>query len=101
MIIHGHSHAQYDVDLGPVFITAWYHQEYYDIIKVIMGMDNTHWSLFSQSVWVNGKGAFDCSKVTESTPCDPAKAQNARFSFKSGKTHLLCLINAGAEGFEY
>jgi FtsP/CotA-like multicopper oxidase with cupredoxin domain len=101
IIVHGPSHARYDVDLGPVFITDWYHQEYYDIIKGIMGTDRAHWDLFSQSNLINGRGQFNCSKVTDGTPCDSTKAGNAQFSFKSGQTHLLRLINAGAEGFEY
>lgn len=101
MLIHGPSHVRYDIDLGPVFITDWYHKEYFDIIKGIMSVDRTFWDIASQSNLINGKGQYNCSKVTDGTPCDPAKAKNARFNFKSGKTHLLRLVNAGAEGFEY
>jgi hypothetical protein len=29
LIIHGPSNAKYDIDLGPVFLTDWYHTEYF------------------------------------------------------------------------
>lgn len=42
---------------------------------------------------------FDCSKVTDGTPCTSG-AGLAKFKFQSGKTRRLRLINAGAEGIQ-
>lgn len=36
MIIYGPNHVEYDTDLGPVFITDWYHRSYLDIVEDIM-----------------------------------------------------------------
>jgi hypothetical protein len=36
LIIHGPSNANYDIDLGPVFLTDWYHSPYFDIVEEIM-----------------------------------------------------------------
>jgi FtsP/CotA-like multicopper oxidase with cupredoxin domain len=100
MIIHGPSHARYDIDLGPVFINDWYHREYFDILKSILGTDEAQWHPQSQSNMINGRGQYSCSKVTDGTPCKSTKAK-AQFNFTSGKTHLLRLVNAGASSFEY
>lgn len=37
MIIYGPTdNADYDEDLGPVFLTDWYHQPYYDLVQQVM-----------------------------------------------------------------
>jgi FtsP/CotA-like multicopper oxidase with cupredoxin domain len=42
---------------------------------------------------------YNCSIVTDGTPCTPG-AGLAKFKFKSGKSHRLRLVNAGAEGMQ-
>lgn len=49
---------------------------------------------------INGRGQYDCSLVTDATPCT-SNQPLSQFKFTSGKTYRLRLVNAGAEGFEY
>lgn len=100
MIIHGPKNADYDIDLGPVFLTDWYHDSYFDILQSVMGPEkNTQPP--SDNNLINGKGNFDCSTVS---PGDNSKCtKNAglsKFKFTAGKTHRLRLINAGSEGIQ-
>jgi hypothetical protein len=36
MIIHGPKFADYDVDVGPVLLSDWYHQDYYTLVNQTM-----------------------------------------------------------------
>lgn len=54
---------------------------------------------FSVNNLINGKGQYNCSLITDGTPCTP-NAGYSKFQFQSGKTHRLRLINAGAEGIQ-
>jgi FtsP/CotA-like multicopper oxidase with cupredoxin domain len=102
MIIHGPSNAKYDIDLGPVFLTDWYHEEYFSIVKKVVGNGtdaNPHPA--SDNNLINGKMNFDCSTVAvgDTTKCSN-NAGISKFKFTTGKTHRLRLINAGAEGLQ-
>lgn len=98
MIIHGPSdNAQYDVDLGPVMLTDYYYDYYYNIVEEVMGTDRTKVVPSSDNNLINGKGFADCANVTG--PCTP-NAGLAQFQFTAGKTHRLRVINAGAEGIQ-
>jgi len=50
---------------------------------------------------INGKMVFDCSTVAvgDTTPCN-SNAGISKFVLTTGKTHLLRIINAGAEGLQ-
>ncbi|PTB41600.1 uncharacterized protein TrAFT101_009790 [Trichoderma asperellum] len=99
MVIHGPKSQKYDVDIGPIMLSDWYHDDYYDLVKKTMS-NVTGANLFpSDNNLINGKMYFDCSKVTDGTPCTN-DAGIAKFRFKRGKTHLLRLINSGAEGLQ-
>ncbi|KAL8960907.1 MAG: hypothetical protein Q9193_002460 [Seirophora villosa] len=52
---------------------------------------------YSDNNLINGKMNFNCSGVHDGRPCTNA-APLARFKFKTGNTHRLRLINAGAAG---
>lgn len=47
MIIHGPSNAHYDVDLGPVLLSDWYHTEYFELVKQTMSIPVRH----KQAIW--------------------------------------------------
>jgi FtsP/CotA-like multicopper oxidase with cupredoxin domain len=102
MIIHGPSNANYDIDLGPVFVTDYYHDDYFSIVEEVMGNGtNSNPRPASDNNLINGKMNFDCSTVAagDKTPCTD-NAGISKFKFTTGKTHRLRLINAGSEGIQ-
>ncbi|KAF7929387.1 uncharacterized protein EAE98_005305 [Botrytis deweyae] len=100
MIIHGPANAPYDIDLGPVFLTDYYHKDYFSIVKSVVE-SNGDAKPFSDNNLINGKMNFDCSTKAagDNTACSD-NAGISRFKFTTGKTHRLRLINAGAEGMQ-
>jgi len=100
MIIHGPSNANYDIDLGPVFLTDYYHMQYFDVVQLILE-PNGNPRPASDNNLINGKMNFDCSTVAagDTTPCTN-NAGISKFKFTTGKTHRLRLINAGSEGIQ-
>lgn len=95
MIIHGPNHVHYDIDVGPVLLTDWYHDDYLSLVKQTMNAP----PVFSDNNLINGKMDFDCSLVTNGQQCTP-NAGISKFKFQSGKSHRLRLINAGSDGLQ-
>lgn len=60
MIIYGPKNANYDIDLGPVFITDWYHREYFDIVEEVMQPGGSPRPASDNNL-ISGKMNFDCS----------------------------------------
>jgi hypothetical protein len=91
---------EYDVDLGPVLLSDWYHGEYYDIVESIMAPGASGMAI-SDTVLINGKGVFDCSSLAanDTTPCD-SNAGLSQFRFRRGQVHRLRLVNTGAEALQ-
>ena len=47
MIIHGpHENQPYDIDLGPVFLSDYYHSPYLEIVANVVGKD-------VRATWIN------------------------------------------------
>jgi FtsP/CotA-like multicopper oxidase with cupredoxin domain len=102
MIIHGPSNAQYDIDLGPVFLSDWYHEDYFSIVeKVVGGTGVSNPRPVSDNNLINGKMNFDCSTMAagDTTKCTN-NAGLSKFKFTTGKTHRLRLVNGGAEAIQ-
>ena len=99
MIIYGPENADYDIDLGPVMLTDYYHRQYYDLVEDVMGTNPALFTPKSDNNLINGKMEFNCSLVTDGTPCQN-NAGLSKFKFTPGKKHRLRLINAGAEGLQ-
>ncbi|KAG6038838.1 hypothetical protein E4U41_003599 [Claviceps citrina] len=99
MVIHGPRTRPYDIDLGPVLLSDWYHREYFDLVEETMKPNGA--PVVSDNNMINGKANFDCSTLpaTDQTPCR-SDAGLARFRFQRGKTHRLRLINSGSEGLQ-
>ncbi|KAM7205257.1 Cupredoxin [Rhypophila sp. PSN 637] len=100
MVIHGPSKYKYDIDVGPIMLSDWYHKSYYDIVKQMLAPNGSP-RVVSDNNLINGKMNFDCSKVAagDTKPCTN-NAGISKFRLKKGKTHRLRLINAGAEGVQ-
>ncbi|KAK3116893.1 hypothetical protein LTR53_002263 [Teratosphaeriaceae sp. CCFEE 6253] len=114
MVVHGPSALPYDIDVGPVMLSDWYHIPYFSIVADAVG---TNYSLIpptSDSVLINGRGQFDCSKKSYDNSSEwlgsdlssnltwtcVEDAPLAAFRFQSGKVHRLRLINTGANGVQ-
>ena len=96
MIIYGPKNAAYDIDLGPVFLSDWYHEEYFELVKKTVALPPGP-PVFSDNNLINGKMDIDCATAPQGADCTP-QAGLSKFKFQSGKKHRLRLINAGAEG---
>ncbi|KAI0178702.1 putative multicopper oxidase [Hypoxylon sp. FL1284] len=83
MVIHGPRHVDYDIDLGPVVVSEYFH-EYYDVILEGF-LENKVEVTLSDNNLINGKNSYKGNG-----------APLASFNFTSGNTHLLRLINVSA-----
>jgi FtsP/CotA-like multicopper oxidase with cupredoxin domain len=97
MIIYGPKNVDYDIDLGPVILSDWYHEDYYSLVEKTMSRkgDNTPQPASNNNL-INGKMNFPCYKDVNCT----ANAGVSKFSFTSGKKHRLRLINMSAEAMQ-
>lgn len=105
IVIHGPPSIeleQYDIDIGPIMLSDWYHAEYFDLVEQTMA--NTDFvPVFADNNLINGKMNFNCSTLpprhNSMPPCFD-DAGISKFRFKRGKKHLLRLINSGSEGLQ-
>lgn len=58
MIIYGPTNARYDIDVGPVAVSDWYHKEYFNIVQTEVMADGPPPA--SDNNLVNGKGDLNC-----------------------------------------
>lgn len=100
MVIYGPSFSSYDIDIGPVMISDWYHPDYFSLVQKTMSKGSGG-RFSADNNLINGKMNFDCSTVTagDKTPCFN-NAGISKFKFQRGKKHRLRLINTGAEAFQ-
>ncbi|TAQ91423.1 hypothetical protein B7494_g134 [Chlorociboria aeruginascens] len=94
--IYGPSQLPYDIDLGPVILSDWYHITSDEFIQ--LGFDQPQTVTFPDNNLINGKMNYDCSLLTSTTDLPAICTSNAglaKFNFTTGKTHRLRLINAG------
>ena len=99
MVIHGPRNLDYDEDIGPVLLTDYYHEDYYTLVEQVMGTNRSLTTPKSVNNLINGKMDYNCSLVTDNTPC-VNNAGLSKFNFKPGKKYRLRLINASAEGIQ-
>ncbi|KAI4862115.1 putative multicopper oxidase [Hypoxylon rubiginosum] len=100
IVFHGPKSQNWDYDVGPVLISDWFHKEYFEIVKGVMGSGADRIAATSVNNLINGKMNFDCSTVTDGTPC-VSNAGVSKFTLKPGKDNLLRIINGGSAGLQY
>lgn len=83
MVIHGPTHVDYDIDLGPITVSDYFHRYYHSITQGFL--DNKVEVTLSDNNLISGKNSYDDNG-----------APLASFNFTSGKTHRLRLINTSA-----
>jgi FtsP/CotA-like multicopper oxidase with cupredoxin domain len=94
LVIHGpQTGPAYDVDIGPIMLSDWYHSDYYTLVE--QTMNGT--AVPSNNNLINGKMNYPCNQTTQA--CTP-NAGISKFQFQSGKRYKLRLINTGAEGIQ-
>ncbi|KAI3321455.1 multicopper oxidase [Xylariaceae sp. AK1471] len=100
IVIYGPTNVKYDVDVGPILVNDWWHEDYLTTVKEVMS-PNFQGRTFSDNNLINGRMNFDCSTVDtgDSTKCTN-NAGLSKFKFQAGKTHRLRFINSGSEGVE-
>ncbi|KAI1506049.1 multicopper oxidase-domain-containing protein [Biscogniauxia marginata] len=98
IVVHGPSNVKYDIDIGPVLVNDWWHEDYFTIVKEVMS-PNFNGQTFSDNNLINGRMNFDCSTVDagDTASCTD-NAGLSKFRFQSGKAHRLRFINSGSEG---
>ncbi|KAL9083606.1 MAG: hypothetical protein Q9159_005677 [Coniocarpon cinnabarinum] len=98
IIIHGPEQIPYDVDVGPILLGDYYHDNYYDLVEMVVG-NNSDFNVYvpsSNNSLINGLNSYNCSKASNKTvPCD-SNAPMSTFRFEKGKVHRLRLMNVGA-----
>lgn len=81
----------YDVDLGPLLISDWYH---YDPFSMFHFEITVHAPLPVGTI-VNGKGHYDCDPEQD-TFCTGKKKELHEVSFQQGTTYKIGLVNTGS-----
>ncbi|KAI1816141.1 multicopper oxidase [Poronia punctata] len=100
IVVHGPTNAKYDIDLGPVMITDWWHEDYFTTVQEVMA-PGFQGHTYSDNNLINGRMNFDCATLPygDRTRCTN-HAGLSKFLFKRGKTHRLRLINSGTEAVQ-
>ncbi|KAI0204148.1 multicopper oxidase [Astrocystis sublimbata] len=100
IVVYGPKNAHHDIDLGPIMVNDWWHEDYFTTVSSIMtpGFEGRS---FSDNNLINGRMNFDCATVAEgdATTCTP-DAGVSKFKFQPGKNHRLRFVNAGSEGVQ-
>ena len=96
IVIHGPTSANYDIDLGPLLITDWYHRDAFSLEYEELG---GHPVQGPDSKLMNGiYGNFKC--VAGSPNCDPQAASTYQVTFVKGKTYKWGVVNTSS-GTQY
>ncbi|KAI0475847.1 multicopper oxidase [Xylariaceae sp. FL0804] len=100
IVVYGPTNLAYDIDLGPVMVNDWYHEDYFTVVEEVLSPNFTGEALSDNNL-INGKMAFDCSTVAygDTHQCVD-DAPISKFKFESGKSHRLRFINSGSQGTE-
>ncbi|RAL64146.1 hypothetical protein DID88_002039 [Monilinia fructigena] len=100
MIIHGPQTVSYDIDVGPVLLTDWYHPPYFSLVEDVVSTDINRVLVKSNSNLIQGKGFFNCSTKAagDTSFCNDKNFVPPTFRLTPGRKHRIRLINAGTEG---
>ncbi|KAL7275104.1 hypothetical protein RUND412_001980 [Rhizina undulata] len=91
IVINGPASADYDVDLGPIMITDWYHQSAYSLWY----QTQTNPDPNAQNGLINGKNYYDCTSSTDSN----CLGNGTRFetTFTKGQKYRMRFINSAVD----
>ncbi|EME89585.1 uncharacterized protein MYCFIDRAFT_185839 [Pseudocercospora fijiensis CIRAD86] len=114
IIVYGPSQLDYDIDIGPIMLSDWYHVPYFSIVSDAVGTDLSQIPPAADSLLINGRGRFNCSNPSygddaewlasgvssQTTWSCTDNAELSKFEFQPGKIHRLRLMNTGADGVQ-
>jgi FtsP/CotA-like multicopper oxidase with cupredoxin domain len=94
IVVYGPTNVDYDMDLGPVMMTDWYHEAYYGLVQQSLAENNAGNLPVSNNNLINGRNNYACDGTNPSCIRISGLSQ---FRFHSGKSMRLRLINHGAQ----
>ncbi|CAK7564671.1 MAG: hypothetical protein SEPTF4163_002570 [Sporothrix epigloea] len=101
IVVYGPNEYPYDIDIGPVMLSDYYHEDYLTILEKMLAPGGML-EVTSDNNLIQGKNSMGCitKSASDETPC-VADAPQASFYFEKGKVHRLRLINSGSEGAQH
>jgi FtsP/CotA-like multicopper oxidase with cupredoxin domain len=110
--VYGPTQLDYDIDIGPVMLSDWFHVPYFSIVADAVGTDLSAIPPVSDNILINGRAQHDCTQRTYDNSSQwlasnlesnitwtcVNDAPLSKFKFESGKTHRLRVSNIGADG---
>ena len=92
IVIHGPTSANYDIDLGPLLITDWYHEDAFELeFEELAG----HAVQAPDSKLMNGVySGFKC--ISGDSRCDPQGASTYQVTFEKGKKYKWGVVNTSS-----
>ncbi|KAJ5818171.1 multicopper oxidase-domain-containing protein [Penicillium riverlandense] len=99
IVIHGPATANYDVDLGPVVITDWYHQSAFKLWteKTMYGGFPVRSNAIAANGLINGTNTYPCEDSND--PSCLGTGQHSETVIQKGKRYLIRLIDAEIDGW--
>ncbi|KAJ5112878.1 hypothetical protein N7456_001412 [Penicillium angulare] len=99
IVIHGPSTSNYDVDLGPVFITDWFHETAFQIWekKTRYGGFPVRQNADPQNGLTNGTNTYPC-KGSDDSAC-LGTGHRSETIFEKGKKYRIRIIDAAVDGW--
>ncbi|KAH6696464.1 laccase from botrytis Aclada At 1.67 A resolution [Leptodontidium sp. MPI-SDFR-AT-0119] len=92
-IINGPATANYDVDLGPIIISDWYHQTAAQLWET----SGKYGSPIPDNGIINGHNIYNCAGSSD--PACVGSGKRWETTFQRGKKHRLRIINTAADGY--
>ena len=86
--INGPTSMNYDIDLGHVLISDWYHADAFSLF----GIELNGAAPVSQSNILNGKGNYTCTPGKNDPQCT-GKQPRAVFNFTDGEVYKMSIVN--------
>ncbi|KAL3440209.1 Cupredoxin [Aspergillus insuetus] len=99
LVIRGPSTANYDVDLGPVFVTDWYHKSAF-----ILWEEHTRYggvpvraNAVPPGGLINGTNVFPCPDSED--PACRGTGRRSEVTIEKGKRYLIRVIDSSVDGW--
>lgn len=90
IVIHGPATANYDVDIGPVLVSDWFHSSVWDIwteTQRVVALNQPK----AQNGLINGLNPYDCI-VSDVNPNCVGGAKRFEVQFEPGKRYLIRVV---------